>query len=324
MKYSTLEETSLKRFSARITAAVPRPHHTNLLEVIRDTFNLYNFQFVFTQEGWHRSGGVIRPDGSRVTKDLEAWAKTELQAFEDNMDKFLEYYAKDHLLVTRLLGKTHYFVASRSTEPMDFLQLEIEELQEVTDRHLVHPEKRPTHFIELVDPITPHTLPFQTISRSYYRFRRVIDMRVIMAYLIKSSHGSTVPLQRFLDEWVKSHLGGFPHHFCHHWLINLYEHLNSDGQLTLSIFPFSLRHRRLRYFHWDIQARGMQLANQLNAFDRAAGDTFAWYFHWITGISIPQQVLSSVRQDLEEGYQYLAEPHRKILETWFKEPYKIQ
>lgn len=322
MKYCTLEDTFLKQFSARIAVTVPRPYHTNLLETINNTLSSYHFQFVFTQEGWYRLGGVIRPDGSRVTKDLETWAKTELRAFEDNMDRFLECYAKDELLATRLLGKTHYFVVSYGMKPTDFLQLEVEELQEVTDRHLIDIKRFPVNFSELLEPIAPHTLPFQTVSRAYYRFRRLIDMRVIMAYLNKLD-ASTVPLQRFLEEWTTSY-GGTPHCFCNHWIINLHEHLDNDEQLTLTVLPLSLSHRRLRYFHWDIHARGVHLANQLHAFDRAAGYSFAWYFHWVTGISIPPQILSSVQQDLEKNEQYLTEPHKKILEAWFKEPYRIK
>lgn len=321
MKYCTLEDTFLKQFSARIAVTIPRPHHTSLLEVINNTLSSYNFRFVFTQEGWHRSGGVIRADGRRVTKDVESWAKTELQAFEEDMGRFLECYAKDELLVTRLLGKIHYFVASYGTKPMDFLQLEVEELQEVTDRHLIDPEKVPTNFSELIEPTAPHTLPFQTVSRAYYRFRRLIDMRVIIAYLSKFDEPTT-SLQRFLGEWAKSYTGT-THHFCHHWIINLHEHLDRNGQLRLTTLPLSLGHRRLRYFHWDIHAQGVNLANQLDTFDRAAGYPFAWYFHWVTGISIPSQILSSVQQDLKKGCQYLGEPNKEILETWFKEPYKI-
>ena len=126
-----LEETILKQLSAEIAVAAPRPHHTNLLAAIDRYLTEYTFQFACTQEGWYRPGGVVRSNGSRVTNDLAAWAEFELDRCRGDMGRFFDCHAQDELLVTRLVGKTHYFVAPYGSGPVEFLQLEVEELQEV-------------------------------------------------------------------------------------------------------------------------------------------------------------------------------------------------
>lgn len=321
MKYSTLEDSLLTQLATHITAVVPRPHHTHLLTVINELLTPHHFEFSFTQEGWYRLGGVIRADGTKITEDLEAWAEVELESCAGDMGEFLDRHVKDELLVTRLLGKTHYFVASYGPKPTDFFQLEIEELQEVLDRSLIDPNQLPNDLSELIDPITPKTLSVQAVSRSYYRLRCLIDMCLISNHLTGPDE-PIAPLQRFLNEWNSSRTGSHDL-FCKHWIVNFHEYVDAYQQVICVAAPFSLHFRQLRYFPWDLDAQGTEMAQQIIAFDRAAGYPFAWYFHLVAGKFPPSEIAFIVKQDLGKGYRYLAEADTVILETWIREPYKI-
>ena len=320
MQYCTLEEELLTQLATHTTAVVPRPHHTHLLAVVNKLLPDYHFQFVSTQDDWYRLGGVIRADGTRMTKDLEAWAAEELAIYENDLGEFLERHAQDDLLVTRLLGKTHYFVAPYGTKSMEFLQLEVEELQEVLSHRLIDPNALPTDLSELIDPIAPQTLPLQIVSHPSYRLRCLIDFGWVSKHLTGPDEPLS-PLQRFVHEWNNSQAGRH-HVFCRHWIIDLHEYLDCYRQLVCIATPISLHLRQLRYFHWDLSARGAEMAKQIITFDRAAGYPFAWYFHLVAGQFPPSEVAFIVKQDLGRGYRYLGESDTAILETWIKEPYK--
>lgn len=316
-----LEETILTRLSAEIAAAAPRPHHTNLLAAIERYLTGYTFQLACTQEGWYRPGGVIRSNGSRVTNDLAAWAELELDRCQGDMGLFFDRHAQDELLVTRLVGKTHYFVAPYGSEPAEFLQLEVEELQEVLDRRLLDFETPPIDLAELIDPIKPHTVPFHTVSRPHYQLRQLDDMRLMMGRLTGPDEPE-VPIQRFLQEWAASR-AGVSNHFSAHWVIAWREYSNCYCQTVMTTVPVSRHSRKLRHFHWEADVHGLDLARQLAAFDRAAGYPFAWYFHLITGKLTPYDIATAVKQDLRAGYRYLAERDVAILEAWLEQPYTI-
>jgi hypothetical protein len=153
-----IDEATLSKLRAEIEAVPPRPHHSTLHEAVARVLPGQSFRFALTRGGWYRPGGVIRPNGDRVTDDLEAWAEAELEACDGDMDEFLDRHGQDGLYTTRHSGRTHYFVAPYGPGPADFLQLEVEELREVLDRHLVSPDAIPTDLEELTDPLNPALL----------------------------------------------------------------------------------------------------------------------------------------------------------------------
>ena len=110
------------------------------------------FRQVLSRGGWYRLGGVIDADGAHVADNLEAWAERELSAHGDDMAALCDEYLDRGLHATRLTGRTHYFVAATGPGATDFVQLEIEELQETICHPLFSDDHLPTGVEELVDP----------------------------------------------------------------------------------------------------------------------------------------------------------------------------
>ena len=139
----------LQHLSAEIEALRPRPHHVSIVAVAQKYLPTVTFKQALSQGGWYRLGGVIRPDGTRLTSDIEAWATAELNKCGDDIGQFLEHHEEEHLIATRWSGQTHYFVAAYGTEPAQFFQLEVEEIQEIVDRQLIDSEQPPADLAEL-------------------------------------------------------------------------------------------------------------------------------------------------------------------------------
>lgn len=315
------DEPTLQRLSSEIEAAPPRPHHSALLASLASLLPGCEFRFALTRGGWYRPGGIIRPDGERVTDDLERWAEAELEACDNDLAEYLERHAAEALLATRHSGRSHYFVGVYGTGAADFVQLEIEELQEVLDRRLVDPDHPPTDLAELTDPTEPLSLDAQPVGRPYYRFRRLADMRRILARQFNPGPAQP-PLVRFMAEWEQSQAGARGH-FADRWVIGIREHQDRYRNAVLSASPIARHARKLKTFHWHPEASGTVLADQLQAFDRVAGYPLAWYFHLVAGGLVPRTIAYAVKADLEQGFSYLPEIGTRLLDRWVVEPYGV-
>jgi hypothetical protein len=319
MKGCPIDDRALQQLIAELEATPPRPHHSSLLEKAGRALPGQPFRAALSRGGWYRPGGLVRGNGERVAHSLEAWAEAELAECDGDMDAFFQRHRDESLWATRHSGRTHYFVAPYGPAPADFLQLEIEELNEVLDRRLFSGDDPPADLQELIDPLHPALLEAHPVAPPHYRFRRLTDMRYVAARL-PAPIGQINPLARFLGEWTKSqaHAKG---HFCDHWIIALREHQDRYRNPVLSAAPVSLHARKLKPFHWDLQARGVDAANQLLAFDRAAGYPGAWYFHMVAGGLTPRSIASTLANDLDEGYSYLREQETDLLTSWMRAPY---
>lgn len=203
MSIYTLDETTLSNLAGDIEAIPPRPHHSALLEIANRICPGCTFRYALNRGGWYRPGGIITADGNRIAESLGTWAKIELAACGGDMGELVERHADKDLLVTRHTGRTHYFVAAYGPAPSDFLQLEVEELQEVLDRKLIDADKPPEDLQELTEPIAPEVLEGQAVAAPRYRFRRLIDMRQTVARTASAeSHNAGLP--RLLSEWAHS------------------------------------------------------------------------------------------------------------------------
>jgi len=314
-----IDDHALKQLIAELEATPPRPHHSGLLETASRALPGQPFRFVLSRGGWYRPGGVVRAGGERVTDKLEIWAEAELADCDGDMDAFIERHGDEGLLATRHSGRTHYFVAPYGPAPADFLQLEIEELHEVLDRRLFSDNDPPADLQDLIDPLHPSTAEAHPVAPPHYRFRRLTDMRYVVVRL-PAPIGQVHPLSRFLAEWASSQTRS-KNHFCDHWIIALREHLDRYRNPVLSASPVSLHARQLKPFHWEPQARGVDAASQLLAFDRAAGYPGAWYFHLVAGGLTPREIAGVLAGDLDEGYNYLREQEAKLLVEWMRAPY---
>ena len=316
-----IDEATLSKLRAEIEAVPPRPHHSTLHEAVARVLPGQSFRFALTRGGWYRPGGVIRPNGDRVTDDLEAWAEAELEACDGDMDEFLDRHGQDGLYTTRHSGRTHYLVAPYGPGPADFLQLEVEELREVLDRHLVSPDALPADLEELTDPLNPALLDAQPVGPARYLFRRLTDIRLAAARL-PANVGETAPTTRFLAEWAASS-ASTRGHFSDYWILALREHQDRYRNSVLAATPVSLLAAKLKPFHWKPEVRGVELSDQIHAFDRAAGYPAAWYFHLVAGALVPRVIAQRVMQDMAEDYHYLPESEARLLEGWIDSPYSV-
>jgi len=315
------DESTVQRLIAEIEASTPRPHHASLLAVAERLIPDCPCRFALTRGGWYRSGGLIRADGERVADNLDDWLAQELADCGEDLGEFMDRHGDSELIATRHTGRTHYFVAPYGPAPAQFLQMEVEEMQEVLDRRLWDAASPPTEAQELSDPLKPANVPAQAVAAPYYHFRRLTDLRQVTARL-HSPIGSVPGLVRFMQEWAGSRSGSAVH-FSEHWIVALREHHDRYNNAVLTATPVSRHARELKPFHWDSTLRGLDSAKQLQAFDRAAGYPGAWYFHLVAGGLTPREMATSVMNDLESGFGYLSDAETVLLGGWLREPYSV-
>ena len=98
---------------------------------IRRRLPEWSFRETFCRGGWYRLGGIVFISGGRVADQLEQWATDSLAAHDGDLASLAAEYAESGLRATLISGRSHYFVAAVSgADSADFLQLEVEELQE--------------------------------------------------------------------------------------------------------------------------------------------------------------------------------------------------
>jgi len=321
MSIYTPDETMLRYLASEIEGIPPRPHHSALIATANRICTGCDFRYALNRGGWYRPGGVIAADGTRISDSVEAWAKAELKICGGDMLELIERHPDSGLLVTRHAGRTHYFVASYGPAPADFLQLEVEELHEVLDRKLFNPEVSPEDLQELIEPLAPVSLEAQPVGAPRYRFRRMIDMRQTVAR-VSSSDKRNDNLPRLLSDWAHSSAAARGH-FSDHWIVALREHQDRYRNPVLSASLVSRHARALKPFQWNLDLSGVELYAQLQAFDRAAGYTSAWYAHLVAGTLTPPKVAYAVAKDLETGFSYLPETEAALLKNWVAAPYSV-
>lgn len=321
MSIYTPDETALRDLSAEIEAIPPRPHHSALIEVANRIRTGCTFHYALNRGGWYRPGGVIAADGERIADNLEAWARAELESCGGEMHELAERHADSGLVVTRHTGRTHYFVAAYGPAPADFLQLEVEELQEVVDRQLIDADSMPEDLQELTEPIAPVVLDAQPVGAPRYRFRRLIDMRQTVAK-VSFADGRNAGLPRLLAEWTHSSAAARGH-FSDHWIVSLREHQDRYRNPVISASLVSRHARELKPFQWNIELSGVDMSSQLQAFDRAAGYPSAWYFHLVAGTFTPPKIAYAVARDLDAGFSYLPDTEAALIRSWVAAPYSV-
>ena len=240
---------------------------------------------------------------------------------DGDLAKYVERYRHEGLLATRHNGKSHYLVAHYGPDSADFVQIEIEETQEVVERLLVNPAHPPQELFELTDPTYPAVLDAAPVGSSRYRFRRLANLRQVMARQAMPGM-SVAPLARFMNEWDsdrKVRQG----HFSDHWVVGIQDRLDRYSNALLSTKPVSRYCHKLETFPWQAEVRGVELADQIRAFDRVAGYADAWYFHMVTGRLVPHSIAYALDKDLESSLDYLAASGKRLLEGWLEEPYFV-
>lgn len=276
------------------------------------------FRDVLSRGGWYRLGGVFAGDGTRIADDLTRWGEAELARFDDDLHAFHDAYADQGLTATRLVGRTHYLVAVTGPGTGDFIQVEVEELQE-TASHALFDAHVPASLEELFGaPVA--TPPLNTpLSLPFFSYRRSVDIAGLMASIARQKPEAQ-PVHRFLDAWQASSAGATTH-FSNHWVLAVRDYLDRYRQSILQATPVAALNGSPPKFSSVYGAKGLALAESLQRFDRQVGYPMAWFFHMLTTKCVPQAVAHAVIDDIQSGFAYLPERDVGVLKHWLHRPF---
>jgi hypothetical protein len=279
----------------------------------------HGFREILSRGGWYRLGGVVDAANNPVAGDLERWAETELASHGDDFQALAEAHADSGLKATRLNGKTHYWVAATGPGAADFVQLEIEELQETVCHALFEGEHLPASIEEMVDrrdgcPSSP--LP---VGIPFYTLRRVTDVADFLARM-RAQKPEPQPVHRFVEAWEQSS-AGHATQFSNHWVLAVREHLDRYRQPILQATPVAAVNGAPPRFSGAYGVRGLSLHEALQRFDRQAGYPMAWFFHMLTTKTVPHAVATAVMDDMQTGFGYLPDRDLQVLRNWLHRPY---
>ncbi len=272
-----------------------------------------SFRTVLTRGGWYRSGGVVDIDKQRVADSLGVWAERNTGG---DLQPLLDYCSQTQLFATRVVGRTHYLTAQTGPSAADFMQLEVEELQEVLDRYLSDPDWLPDSLQEFIDPLEYSPLEPEPVGSARLLFRRLFSAREVIKPL--DTTPAEGPLQ-FMQEWDHSSaMQSGP--FCNHWVLAVQESTDSSGDRQVSAHPIPTRSQeRLRHVPG---VTGSELANLIHGYDRDAGYPMAWYFHMVASAGVSHTIGAQVADDHEQGFEYVPARDLELLRNWVVSPYR--
>ena len=279
------------------------------------------FRNVLTRGGWYRPGGVVDGSGARVAPDLVAWGEAELERYDGDLHALCEASFGSDLRATRFVGCTPYLVAVSGPGAADFVQLEIEELQEVVG-HTLFGQSEPGSLEDLLDPPPSPSSSAQRgepVGQPFFSLRRLTDVAAFVGRML-AQRPERSPVHRFFEAWQASSAATVTD-LAHHWVFSLRETVGAYRQPILQASPIAALNGLPPQFAGAYGARGLSLAGALHAFDRAAGYPMAWFFHMLTTKSVPHAVAQAVIDDSLNGFGYLPVRDVKVLKDWLLQPY---
>lgn len=279
----------------------------------------FAFRQVLCRGGWYRLGGVVNASGQKVADNLEQWAEAALEGHDGDIGALLDDQAGSGLKATRLHGRTHYLVAPVGSGAADFLQLEIEDLQETLAHPLFDRAPVPGSLDELIDPRQSDPAQGQPIGLPFYTFRRLTHVGDILARM-RTQALEPQPIHRFVADWEQSS-AGHATDLPNHWVIAVREHLDRFHQTITRANPVPAINGEAPKMSAREGTSGLALNEALTAFDRHLGYPFAWYFHMLTTKAVPHWVARTVAEDAAAGFAYLPERDLKIVKAWLHKPY---
>lgn len=300
--------------------------HELLLQKLKQIYPELDFEHVLTRGGWHRAGGVLDDKGERVADKLSDWVETESGG---DVDVFIEKYLDTGYVVTGFTGKTNYFVAATGETASDFIQLEVEQLQEVKDHILLGGETLPDDIEDISNPMDTQKLSAEPVGEPIYTFRRITSISDFMHSMsdgvrldVCRPDDKAVTIRRFMDDWDRSsskESGAF----CQHWVLSLQEYTDAYGEHIMQAKPVSVFDGKLPQLRIDAVDRGTRLANLVHDFDHDIGFPMAWYFYMLSRSEVPHQLAEAIHKDLMGAYAYLPAKDLKVVKDWYEKPYGI-
>lgn len=312
---------------ADICASTPVTNdHELLLLKLTQIYPDLSFEHVLTRGGWHRTGGVLNNKGERVTDRLAEWAESQSA---DDIHTFIDKYLDAGYIVTGFAGKTHYFVAQTGEAAQDFIQLEVEELQEVEDHMLLGSDSLPDDIEEISNPMDTKKLSAEPVGEPNYNFRRITSISDFMKSMTESNRpeesrpdNKAVTTRRFMQDWDRSSANETGP-FCSHWVLSLQEYTDAYGEHIKLAKPVSAFTGELPMLRPDNIDRGLRLANLIHGFDHDIGFPMAWYFCMLNHNGVPHQLPEAIHKDLMGAYDYLSAKDLRVFKDWYDKPYGI-
>jgi len=278
----------------------------------------WKFRHAMSRGGWYRLGGVLDGNGQRISDNLERWVENALDERDGDFNQLIDDFADQTLYATRLVGQTHYLVASASDDTDGFLQLEIEDLQEMRVHQLFLNE--PGSLEELVDPRGGADKP-QPVGLPFYNFRRIQHIGAFLKRMLEQKP-EPAPIHRMLDDWGKCSAASTSPYYSH-WVIATREHLDRYHQPVFRAQPIATLAGEPPEFDCPSDTSGLKLQTVLTHFDREAGYPMAWYFHMLTTKAVPHWVAQTVVEDSLAGFAYLPQRDVDVVRNWLHRPYAV-
>jgi hypothetical protein len=281
------------------------------------------FQYRLERGGWYRLGGVVNAAGEPLSDNLEAWAEGALDARDGDFIALMDELATTPRYATRLVGRTHYLVARTGDAPAEFLQLEIEQLQEIVSHRLG--EGEPNSVSELIDPPGIPSRPRTALrignDEPRYHFRRLAHIGATLERMA-ARLPEAPPIQRLLSDWQASS-AGMTAEFSHHWLITFREYLDRYRQIQYRAQVIAVFSGKFLDFTLETGASGLKLHTALQTFNRQIGYPFAWFFHLLLTRAVPHWVAQTVVEDALNSFAYLPQRDLEIVRNWLHRPYVV-
>lgn len=289
-----------------------------LAGAINDPMPGLPFRWVLSRGGWHRLGGVVDGSHGRVAGNVVRWVQENC---DGDVDQLVAEYADSGYLATRLAGKTHFFTAARGELAEDFIQIEIEELQEVVERPLIEPGWFPDSVEEFLEPLEHSRVEMQPVGRAYYQFRRITSVSHLISMGAVDSR-QMHDVKRFLNDWHYSSAGDHAT-FCDHWVLALREYRDREGDMQLLAKPVPAGVAAFPEPPQAVDVRGSKLAGAIHTYDRELGYPFAWYFMMLSQKTHDHALADAVLADQMGAYDYLPRKDLKVLREWEQRPYGV-
>jgi hypothetical protein len=280
------------------------------------------FRQVLSRGGWYRLGGVVDANHARLSDNLETWAEQQLAAHDEDMAALCDDYAEDGLRATRLTGRTRYFVAATGGGATDFVQIEIEELQEVVCHPLFAAESLPSGIEELIDPRGADVTccaGAEPIGSPFLVLRRLTPVAAFLARM-RVQKPEAQAIHRFVEAWEASSASTATQ-FSNHWVVVVREHLDRYRQAVLHATPVAALNGAAPRFAATFGMQGLALHQAMARYDKAVGYPMAWFFHMLTIRSAPYALANAVIDDVNAGFHYLPDRDVRVVKEWLYQPY---